>query len=231
MRASDRAYEKLRDEILEWQLAPGTVLGEVEQATRLGVSRTPLREALARLSADGLVEALAGRGVVVAAASVDSAAELFEVRVALETQAAALAAQRRDPAVFEQLRDEFAHATELIDEPSRHAYYDLVARFDLAMDAAVDNAYLVTTLRGLRTHLARLRRVAHDNPERLAAAAAEHLLIVEAILAGDADLARNATSVHLHRSLTNIIDSADSGRFAAPARTVHTQTATTVRTP
>ena len=64
MRASDRAYSALRTEILEWHLAPGTVLAEVEQAARLGVSRTPLREALARLSADGLVESLPGRGVV-----------------------------------------------------------------------------------------------------------------------------------------------------------------------
>lgn len=207
MRASDRAYSSLRDEILEWQLAPGTVLGEVEQAARLGVSRTPLREALARLTADGLVEALPGRGVVVAAASADSALELFEVRVALETQAAALAAQRRDPAVFEQLRDEFAGASALISD--RHAYYDLVARFDDAVDAAANNTYLVSTLRSLRTHLARLRRVAHDNPDRLAAAASEHLLIVDAILAGDAELARSATTVHLHRSLANILNSTD----------------------
>ena len=77
MRASDRAYAALRDEILEWRLQPGTVLAEVEQAARLGISRTPLREALARLSADGLVEALPGRGLVVTAASFDSVAELF----------------------------------------------------------------------------------------------------------------------------------------------------------
>jgi len=216
MRASDRAYATLRTEILEWQLAPGTVLAEVEQAARLGVSRTPLREALARLSADGLVESLPGRGVVVAEASADSAAELFEVRIALETQAAALAAQRRDPAVFERLRGEFAGAAELIARADRTAYYDLVARFDRAMDDAVGNTYLVSALAGLRTHLARLRRVARDNPQRLAAAAREHLLIVEAILAGDVDLARSATAVHLHNSLATIIDSAESGRFATP---------------
>lgn len=216
MRASDRAYAALRSDILDWHLAPGTVLGEVEQAERLGVSRTPLREALARLSADGLVESLPGRGVVVAEASADSAAELFEVRIALETHAAALAAQRRDPATFERLRTEFLGAAKLIAQPDRAAYYDLVARFDSAMDDAAGNPYLVSTLTGLRTHLTRLRRVARDNPRRLAAAAQEHLLIVEAIIAGDVDLARAATTVHLRNSLTNIIDSADSGRFAAP---------------
>lgn len=213
MRASDRAYAALRDDILEWRLQPGTVLGEVEQAARLGVSRTPLREALARLSADGLVEALAGRGLVVTEASVDSVVELFEVREALEAKAAALAAERREVAVFEALRDEFRDAADLLADPSRHAYYDLVRRFDQAMDEAVDNAYLVGALAGLRTHLARIRRLAHDNPARLAAAAAEHLLIAEAIVAGDAELARSATIVHLHRSLNTILDTADAGRF------------------
>lgn len=207
MRASDRAYDTLRDEILEWQLAPGTVLGEVEQAARLGVSRTPLREALARLTADGLVETQVGRGLVVAAASVDSAVELFELREALEVKAAALAAVRRDRTVFEGLRDEFSRASTLLADPSRHAYYDLVRRFDDALDEAVGNQYLVASLRALRIHLARLRRLSRDNPDRLVAAAGEHLLIAEAIVAGDAELARHATSVHLHQSLRNILES------------------------
>ncbi len=208
MRASDRAYSTLRDEILEWQLAPGTVLAEVEQATRLGVSRTPLREALARLSADGLVESQAGRGLVVTDASIESVVELFEVREALEVKAAALAAERRNPEVFLALREEFRASGALLSEPSRHAYYDLVRRLDEAMDVAVGNAHLVSTLTGLRTHIARIRRLSHDNTERLVAAASEHLLIVDAIIAGDPDLARSATTVHLHRALANIVETA-----------------------
>jgi DNA-binding GntR family transcriptional regulator len=219
VRASDRAYAALRDDILEWRLLPGAVLAEVEQATRLGVSRTPLREALSRLSADGLVEAQAGRGLVVAATSVESVVDLFDVREALETKAAALAAARRDPAVFEALREEFRAAGDLLADPSRHRYYDLVRRFEEAVDAAVGNAYLVAELRGLRTHLTRIRRLSHDNPERLAAAAAEHALIVDAILDGDADLARSATTVHLRRSLRNILDTARPERLTAALAT------------
>jgi DNA-binding GntR family transcriptional regulator len=214
MRASDRAYDALRDEILEWRLAPGTVLGEVEQAARLGVSRTPLREALARLSADGLVEAQAGRGLVVADASVDSVRELFELRIALEVEAAALVARRRDPRVFELLRSETLDAAALLNDPHRHAYYDLVRRFDEAMDQAVQNSYLVTALRGVRTHLARIRRLSHDNPARLTAAAREHLLIIDAIIAGDESLARSSTAVHLHQSLQNILETASTDRTA-----------------
>ncbi|CAN5478965.1 GntR family transcriptional regulator [soil metagenome] len=208
MRASDRAYAALRDEILEWQLAPGTVLGEVEQATLLGVSRTPLREALARLSADGLVESQAGRGLVVTAASVESVVELFEVREALEAKAATLAAERRDPAVFEQLRAEFQDSATLLADPTRHGYYDLVRRFDEAMDEAVGNGYLVSELKNLRTHLVRIRRLSHDNTECLVSSPSDHLLIVDALLAVDADPARSATTVHLHRALQNILDTA-----------------------
>lgn len=205
-RASDRAYEALRGEILAWQLAPGTVLGEVEQAARLGVSRTPLREALSRLAAEGLVEAQSGRGLVVSSASVDDVRELFELRVALETTAAALAAERRDPERFGVIADEFGHAAELVISHDLDAYYDLVARFDDAVDDSLGNPYLLNALRGVRTHLQRIRRLASDHPERLVRAAHEHRLIAEAIRDGDADLARHATAVHLHASLRHILE-------------------------
>ena len=75
MRASDKAYSKLFHEIVDGDIAPGTVLAEVEQSTRLGVSRTPLREALSRLIADGLVESAPGRGVVVTEISLENITE------------------------------------------------------------------------------------------------------------------------------------------------------------
>src|SRR5690606_17177197 len=128
MRASDRAYRTLREEILAGDLAPGTVLAEVEQATRIGVSRTPLREALARLTADGLVAPQTGRGLVVTDVSIDTIHELFELRRALDETAARLAAQRRDPDVFAELQLEFESVPMLLDgpSPSLAAYYDLV---------------------------------------------------------------------------------------------------------
>ncbi len=114
MRASDKAYAALRDDIIEWRLLPGTVLAEVEQSERLGISRTPLREALSRLTAEGLTTTAGGRGVVVTDISLDDIDELFELRETLEGRAAALAAERGDPATFEQLRRELVQAPELI---------------------------------------------------------------------------------------------------------------------
>jgi DNA-binding GntR family transcriptional regulator len=208
MRASDRAYNALRDEIVGWELPPGTVLAEVEQSQRLGISRTPLREALARLTADGLVAPQAGRGLVVTDVSLENIRELFEVRRALEEQAARLAAERGKTEVFEALERELLAVSDLLadDDPARRAYYDLVRRFDEAIDDAVGNPYLVTALRSLRTHLVRIRRHAKDDPGRLRGAAAEHLTIVQAIVAHDAELAAHATHVHLHRALRNALD-------------------------
>lgn len=213
MRASDRSYRALREEIVELALPPGTALAEVEQAARLGVSRTPVREALARLVAEGLVTQQGGRGLVVAELGAERIAELYEVREALEVQAARLAAKRRDPAAFAELERELRDATGLIDDddPTRRRYYALVDRLDAAIDTACGNEYLVASLDALRTHLARIRRIAAGRPERLARAADEHLQILRAILDGDAALAEAATRVHLRNALRELREHGASG--------------------
>jgi DNA-binding GntR family transcriptional regulator len=211
MRASDRAYATLLDEIQDGALPPGTVLGEVEQAARLGVSRTPLREALGRLAADGLVAQQSPRVTVVTAIDAGDIREIFEVRRALEESAARLAAERGDAAAFADLALEFAR-TDVAGPAGLDAYYALIGRFDRRLDESVANDYLTAALRTVRTHLVRVRRLARDNPDRLAASAAEHRLIASAIAARDADLAAHATHVHLHNALTNILESLKLGR-------------------
>lgn len=212
MRAGEKAYETLRSEILDGILRPGTVLAEVEQANRLGVSRTPLREALARLTADRLVTALSGRGLVVSEISPDNIVGLYELRQALEGQAAMLAARRRDDVPFRRLRDRLAKAPALLEQGDEglREYFAIVDDIDLAIDDAVDNEYLVAALQNVRLHSSRIRRLASHDHQRLRQAASEHLLIVEAIVDGDASLAAHATHVHLHKSLTNALSSAES---------------------
>jgi DNA-binding GntR family transcriptional regulator len=206
VKASDQAYAQLREEILHWQLLPGTQLSEIELADRLGVSRTPLRAALARLALEGLVDTSRGRTGVVSEVSATSITDLFEVREALETQAARLAARRCDPAVFDDLAARFAAAPDLLREAGADAYYALVAEFDAALDAALGNPVYRGALDGVRLHLARARRIATANPERLVRSAEEHRLICTAIRDGDAALAASATTVHLKASLTTILD-------------------------
>lgn len=206
MRASDRAYRKLFDEIIDGALPSGTVLGEVEQSERLGVSRTPLREAFNRLVGDGLLHAEPGRGVVVTTLTAETVSELYELREGLEEQAARLAAQRADREVFKKLWEEFEQSKKLIDggDIGAMVFYDLNAKFDEAISEAVQNPYLAAALKNVRTHMARIRRIARTNPKRLLEAANETQLIVEAIADGDAALAAHATHVHLHKSHSRV---------------------------
>ncbi|THJ64860.1 GntR family transcriptional regulator [Arthrobacter echini] len=217
MRASDRAYAALRSDIVDWRLAPGDVLGEVEQSARLGVSRTPLREALSRLIAEGLATPQNGRGVVVSEISLEAVTDLFDARIPLECAAVRSAAVRGDRAVFATLADEFVGAGPLIsgDDDGQCAYYALVARLDHGIDEAAANPYLLQAQKPIRTHLARIRRLARDNPDRLLDSASEHEQIARALAQGNADLAEAAMRVHLHRSLQHLLTASGTRQGAA----------------
>lgn len=206
MRASDRAYAALLDEIQSGALAPGAVLAETDQAARLGVSRTPLREALQQLMLDGLVVQQSPRVTVVSAVDAADIRSLFETRRALEEAAARLAAQRGDPDVFAALAADFA-GVDLAARTGKDDYYALIARLDHAIDQAVANDYMAAALRTVRTHLVRVRRMARDKPERLEASVGEHRLIAEALAECDGELAAHATHVHLRNALTSILES------------------------
>jgi DNA-binding GntR family transcriptional regulator len=185
-----------------------------------------LREALGRLAADGLVAQQSPRVTVVTAIDADDIREIFEVRRALEESAARLAAERGDASTFAELARDFARV-DLADgghdgADARDEYYALIARFDEALDSAVANDYLTAALRTVRTHLVRVRRLARDNPGRLAASVSEHQLIAAAIAQRDADLAAHATHVHLHNALASILESLD-GSTGVPAEDHHRQ--------
>ncbi len=218
MRESDRAYGTLREAIIDGQLLPGTVLTEVEQSTRLGISRTPLREALSRLVADGLVAKQSGRGMVVTDISIDDVRELFVLRRVLEEEAVKMAAAAPSRAKFEGLKMDFeqAAAQQSDDEKFWKDYYRLVAKFDEAVDELMGNSYLAAAVRSLRTHSARVRRLAKNHPPRLRQSAAEHLIIVKAILAGDGELAAHATHVHLHHALEHVLAASQSSERKTP---------------
>ncbi|MCM2388220.1 GntR family transcriptional regulator [Streptomyces albipurpureus] len=201
--AAGRAYAQLRSEILEGALPPGAPLLEVEQSERLGVSRTPVREALRRLIAESLVEPSGKRGLVVTQIAEHDVRSLFELRACLEAQAAQLAAARGKSAVFASFEDQFAQWYDhfrgaTVSDEHVGDYFALIHRFDDAISAATDNSFLVDTMENLRTHIGRVRRMARHSQDRLEASASEHSLIARAISRGDAALAVHATHVHLH---------------------------------
>lgn len=216
MRASDKAYVALLEDIQSGAIAPGTVIGEVEQSERFGVSRTPMREALGRLMADGLVRQQSPRVLVVAEFDADQIRDLFEARQALEVMTARVAAIRGDRDVFRGLAAEFAAAQPEQNELAANEYFSLIARFDAAVDAAANNPYLTAAVRPIRAHLVRARRLARDNRARIRASVGEHVLIATAIADGDAELAAHATHIHLHNALTSILSSLGSSTKEGP---------------
>lgn len=217
MRASQRVYEQLRAEIIDGELPPGQVLGEVEQSQRFGISRTPVREAIGRLAAEGLAEQQGGRGVVVSEVTMDDITPLFEVREALDIQAARLAAMRGNAAEFTALADRLEAVAAVFGSTRTHdddaptdqdppaAYYALVEMMDRAIDAAADNPWLDAASSTVRMQLARVRRLAAHDPSRLAEAAREHAQIARAVSTGSAQLAEAAVRLHLSNALTSAL--------------------------
>ncbi|HEX4250611.1 MAG TPA: GntR family transcriptional regulator [Pseudonocardia sp.] len=205
MEQGDVAYRTLRDEIVEWRLAPGTSLGEVELSHRLGMSRTPVREALKRLAREGLVRNDAGRSAIVAPVSVADVVALLQAREAVESYLLRLAVLAPDRSVFGELSERYEVAARR-PEIDTDEIYRLSEEFDRAVDAAADNRYLVAMLDDLRGHLGRLRRLSRRRPERLRESALQHVRMGRALVAGDAAEVAGVAAQRLRDSLATIID-------------------------
>lgn len=106
---------------------------------------------------------------------------------------------------FSRLQNKFSFAVELVqgDDQARRNYYSLVKNLDDPLDEAINNSYLLQSLKSLRVHLVRIRRLANDNPARLLASAIEHANIAGAIATGDAQLAAACSAVQLSQSLNH----------------------------
>ena len=146
----DSAYATIRQRILGGDLAPGQVLQQRELATALGISTTPLREALRRLATEGLVELDSHRDARIAALRAEQARDLLEVRLALDPVAASLAAQRRTSADLTELRAALSDLEPLTGRPSTP---ELAAhrRFHRAVHVAAHNEILLGSRTGCGT--------------------------------------------------------------------------------
>jgi len=197
------AYELVREQVLRGDLVPGAVIPQAALARELGVSTTPLREALRRLMTEGLVELDAHRDARVTRLTVEEARDLIEIRRSLDPLAAGLAAERRT-------RDDLALIRETADEllPLRTdpgpAELLTHRRFHVAIYTASHNQMLVQTLDGLWDKADRYRRLALENgrtEEDLDRTHTEHLALVDAIAAGDSTAATAVMLAHVEASL------------------------------
>jgi len=210
---ADVVYRQLRAEIEAGTLRPGSPLGELWVVARTGASRTPVREALRRLAADGLVELAGRQGGRVSRVSLRSVRDLYDLRLLLEPEAMRQAARAAGTdeglrATLTGLRAGLADTGRLDSTSPERAprFYELADRFDWTVVAATANEHLRRTLGELRPHTARLRNLSHGDPRRIDASVPEHLRMCDAILAGDADEAAAACADHLRQSLRAIVE-------------------------
>jgi len=198
---SANVVQRLRDEIenaiISNGFPPGTRLDEVQLATRFGVSRTPIREALMQLNAIGLVEIRPRRGAVVVDPGPHRIFEMFEVMAELEGMAGSLAARRHT----EEDRTAILAAHEDCERSSSagdsDAYYYDNERFHKAIYAASHSGFLADQCTVLHRRLQPYRRLQLRVRNRMATSFAEHVSVVEAILAGEADQARQLLRQHV----------------------------------
>ncbi|MEX5718242.1 GntR family transcriptional regulator [Geodermatophilus maliterrae] len=200
---SELAYARVREMILTGELAPGAVLNQAAVAHRIGISTTPLREALRRLAQQGLVELGAHRDARVAPLDATEARDLVELRQDLDPLAAGLAAHRRTAADLAGMADSLDRLESLPDDPSP-AQLAGHRRFHAALYRASHNALLVEVLDGLWDKTDRYRRHAlraGRSDEERARRAEEHRLLVEAVQDRDAAAATELMRRHVETSL------------------------------
>lgn len=194
----DFAYRALRDEIRKGELAPGDRLRETEIAERLGVSRTPVREALKRLESDGLAEFGQTKGLSVAKLARRQILDLYAIREILEGTAARFAAERAGPVEIEALRSIVAQhkgikSPELAAEANR--------RLHDAILAAAHNEYLERMATVLADALALLGPTTYRAPGRIASGWKENAEIVQCIAQRDAAAAEEAARRHIRAAV------------------------------
>ena len=192
---ADQVQQQILKSIRSGQYQPGDRIREEEVAKSLGVSRTPVREALRRLESDGLLSFESWRGVVVARLDRQQVSELYAMREVLEGSAARMAARHIDEAEIDLLRLLIEQANESPGDPSKLAGWN--RKLHQTIYEAAHNRYLLQTLGQLENALALLRGTTYEVAGRAQTAAAEHQQMVEAICARDAEAAELAAREHI----------------------------------
>ncbi|TWG86026.1 DNA-binding GntR family transcriptional regulator [Cupriavidus gilardii J11] len=188
--------DKLRERILNGQYAPGERLVENRLSAELGVSRIPVREALRALASEGLVLIEPRRGASVARLSPDIVREMVEVRATLEGLNAKLAAQRRDPELVAELQQVLREGMDAAAQGRADELLALNTRFHEVLGTIAANSVLQDMMRSLRERTAALFGPA--NAVRARQNWDEHAQILQAVIAGDADLAALLAARHVY---------------------------------
>lgn len=192
--------ETLREAIRGGVLKPGERLMEIQLAEELGVSRTPVREAIRKLELEGYVIMMPRRGTYVANLSIRDVNEVFEIRTTLDSLASGLAAERITDEELERLERLLVLIGEYIEQNDMDKIVETDMEFHDILYQASRNARLVGIIYNLREQLTRFRSTSMSYPGRLKETLEEHIRIVEAIAQGNVELAQKAAEEHMEKS-------------------------------
>ena len=201
---ADQVFEKLENDIIQGVYPKGEILTELKLVEQLGVSRTPIREALRRLEQERLI-ADAGKGSIVLGITEDDLLDIMNIRQRVE----ALAAYYATVNMTDEGRFELAHIVDLQEFYFNKGDMDHLRRVDDEFHDAIcrlsKRNVITDTLVPLHRKTRRYRRIALENRERTAQSMGEHRQIYEAIVSGDAELARQLTAKHIEHAKEHML--------------------------
>ena len=216
--SAEYVYRRVREAILNGELPPGETMSQVVLAEEIGVSRTPLREALRMLQGEGLVEARPNRRVRVAPMSAGDLEELYAVRVALEAQALRLAVPLMTPEDIARLEGSIAEMAHFAEERDMRRWLLPHADYHRRLTALAGERF-EALLTQLYDHTERYRRL-HIGYGPSAWATADHRDILDAVKSGDARQSAALLAAHLSRVAFEVANIIEPGRDLAKLRHV-----------
>jgi DNA-binding GntR family transcriptional regulator len=193
----DMAYSNIKEAIRLSRVQPGQALSETRLSRQLGISRTPVREALQMLAQEGLVQIIPGRAVTVASPTVQDVMDAIHVRLLLEPEVVRLAAKNITPDQLETLQLAQAGLEQAIANNDRAAWSRADNVYHETISAACPNQLLGELAMQYRNRVSYLSIDAQGNFERLTACTDEHRQIVDAIAAHDSELAAQIMRDHI----------------------------------
>ncbi len=200
----EEVLERLRDMIIEGRLEPGQRINEGAVGAQLGVSRTPLREAIKTLASEGLVEMQPAKGAVVRRFSVRDLREILEVIESLEQLGGRMACAQATDEQIEALLALHARMMELYAQRNRLEYFKLNQAIHSAIVAASGNRVLMEMHETLQARIKRLRFVGNEGPAKWAGAVAEHEEMMAALKRRDGDALADAIGRHMDQTLNRV---------------------------
>ena len=212
----EAVVDRLRDMIVQGELAPGAKLNERVLGTALGTSRTPLREALKYLASEGLVELLPNRGAIVALLDPERVKQVFAVMGALEALAGELACRNASEADVNEIRA--LHYQMLAHHARRQLadYFRLNQEIDLKLVELSGNEPLATIYRSLNAHARRARYMANLSQDRWDQAVKEHEDMLDALVRRDGATLQGILRDHLATKLVLVMEALGAVQTEAP---------------